>query len=87
MDIPLFHPVPLNSCTIVWYKDWNIVPCSVSVLSEVIKGRAVLVTEYCMEAKTWFAASVLSAFAVHARIKLALLYFPSVIGKPFPWVD
>src|ERR1700730_13781172 len=26
------HPVPLDACTIVWYKDWNVIPCIVSVL-------------------------------------------------------
>ena len=68
--------------TIAWYRDWKMVPWIVSVLSVVIKGSAVLVTEYCIEAKTWFVASVLSAFWIHARRKLALLYFPSSNGKP-----
>src|SRR6266849_2044653 len=81
---PSYH-FPLGSRTIFWYKDWKVIPCIVSALLPVIKGRAVLVTEYCIEAKTWFSARIPNAFVVHAVIKLALLYLPSSNGKPLCW--
>src|SRR5260221_11116870 len=57
-------------------------PCWVSVLPVEIIGIAVLVHEYCMEAKMRLAASVRSAVLVQVAMNALSLFFPS-LGTAF----
>ena len=52
-------------------------PCTVRVLALVIRGIAVSVLEYCMEAKMRLAASVCNAVLVQVDINALLLFLPS----------
>ena len=55
----------------------NVCPCVVSVLVELMRGTGVLIPEYCMEAKTSFAASVCNAFCVQVAMKFLSVLLPS----------
>ena len=65
-------PVIIN-----WYWLEKVVPCTVALLPEETMGMAVLVQEYCMEAKMPLAASVCSAVAVQVAMKALSLFLPS----------
>ena len=52
-------------------------PCAVGALALVIIGMAVLVLEYCIEAKMRLAASVCSAILVQVDMNALLLFLPS----------
>src|SRR5579885_978871 len=66
---------PLTIIVCYWFC--NAAAWLVMTLPEVMSGIAVLVTEYCIEAKMPLAASVCRASVVQAAINEGLLFFPS----------